>query len=164
MPNIHPAHNDPTEQPIPYREIRESFCINCKRECKIDDLITYTRLHNKTIIWWHRRKNQDDSDPCPEQEHIEIKQTCKHCGKELEKKRVHINGKGFTCAECVKVQQKEYRKKVLASGNTKKIYYLKNREKIKKQQRQYRLTLREQRPKPTTEVSNIIMVEHQQLH
>ncbi len=63
--NIYSAHNHPTEKPIPHKEIRESCCINCGNEMKIGDFITYTILHNKKVLWWHRRKSVNESDPCP---------------------------------------------------------------------------------------------------
>lgn len=140
-----PAHNDHTEYPTPIREIRELKCINCKHECKIDDLITYTRLHDGTIIWWHRRKNQDDPDPCKVGSYV-VPQVCKLCGQVLEKKRVHSNGKGFVCLTCVKVRQSDYRKnyreEALRTGDTKKKYYFKNREKILKQKRESYIPIR----------------------
>lgn len=38
-------------------------CINCGVHFSNQVPITFTKLHNGKLIWWHRRMN-DDNDPC----------------------------------------------------------------------------------------------------
>ena len=38
-------------------EIRKSRCINCKRNMRSYDAITFVRLGNGELIWWHNGRN-----------------------------------------------------------------------------------------------------------
>jgi len=105
MPPI-PAHNDISEYPIPYKQIQAQKCINCGRPRGFEEEhITYTRLHNKKILWWHRRAHYDEVDPCSIKP--QKNQLCGTCGKPVEKKRTAKTNYPYICVSCRKKKEKK---------------------------------------------------------
>lgn len=154
MPNIHPAHNDSSEQPIPLKEIRESKCVNCRCSYAVNALITYTRLHNKKVLWWHRREHSKIEDPCVyKRPYIASHVRLKPLQREQDSLRDKIKIEHDKFLE----ENKELIKKL--KWEKRREYYLQNHEKIRAQNQASRLrrqqkSLRQSRSQPTTPLSN----------